>query len=103
MAAIEMARSVILEVNPNVPYAYGNCRVHIRNVTAILESDTPITESGLPQILPVHEAIGQLVAEQIPDGATIQLGYGGIPDAVVSQIKDKKDLGIHTEVFGTGF
>ena len=102
MAAIETARTVILEVNPNVPYAYGNCRVHIRNVTAILEDDKPVTESGLPQILPVHEAIGQLVAEQIPDGATIQLGYGGIPDAVVSQITNKKDLGIHTEVFGDG-
>lgn len=102
MAAIETARTVILEVNPNVPYAYGNCKVHVRNVTAIVEDSTPVVETGLPQILPVHEAIGQLVAEQIPDGATIQLGYGGIPDAVVSQIKDKKDLGIHTEVFGEG-
>ncbi len=102
MAAIEKARSVILEVNPNVPYTYGDCLVHISKVTAIVEGDTQVTEIGLPKITPVHEAIGQFVAEQIPDGSTIQLGYGGIPDAVVSQLMHKHDLGIHTEFLGDG-
>nr|MBL8409880.1 acetyl-CoA hydrolase/transferase family protein [Dechloromonas sp.] len=102
MAAIEKARVVVLEVNPNVPFANGNCHIHISQVAALTESDEPILEVGLPKIGPVQEAIGKYVADMIPNGATLQIGYGGIPDAVVMQLTDKHDLGIHTEMVGDG-
>lgn len=102
MAAIAKARAVVLEVNPNVPFANGNCHVHISQVAALVESEEPILEVGLPKIGPVQEAIGKYVAELIPDGATLQIGYGGIPDAVVMQLTHKRDLGIHTEMIGDG-
>jgi acyl-CoA hydrolase len=102
MAAVSKARAVILEVNPGVPFSYGNCHVHISQVAAIVESDLPIPEVGLPKIGPVQEAIGKYVADMIPDGATLQIGYGGIPDAVVMQLTNKRDLGIHTEMLGDG-
>lgn len=102
MAAIRRARAVILEVNPNVPFAFGNCHVHISQVTALMENEEPVLEVGLPTIGPVQEAIGKYVADLIEDGSTLQIGYGGIPDAVVMQLTHKKDLGIHTEMIGDG-
>lgn len=102
MAAIKKARAVVLEVNPNVPYAHGNCHVHISQVTALVESQEPVLEVGLPKIGPVQEAIGKYVADMIDDGSTLQIGYGGIPDAVVMQLTSKHDLGIHTEMIGDG-
>ncbi|WP_415035527.1 acetyl-CoA hydrolase/transferase family protein [Azonexus sp.] len=102
MAAVEKARAVVLEVNPNVPFAYGNCHIHISQVAALTESNDPLFEVGLPKIGPVQEAIGAHVAEMIPDGATLQIGYGGIPDAVVMQLTNKHNLGVHTEMVGDG-
>lgn len=102
MAALTQARAVVLEVNPNVPFAYGNCLVHVSQVTALVESSEPVFEVGLPTIGPVQEAIGKQVADLVEDGSTLQIGYGGIPDAVVMQLTDKHDLGIHTEMIGDG-
>jgi acyl-CoA hydrolase len=102
MAAAKVARAIVLEVNPNVPNTFGNCKIHISQVTALIESADALTEVGLPKIGPVQEAIGKYVAELIPDGATLQIGYGGIPDAVVQQLAHKHDLGIHTEMIGDG-
>ena len=102
LAAIKKARMVVLEVNPNVPYALGNCHVHISQVAALVESSEPVLEVGLPKIGPVQEAIGKYVADMIEDGSTLQIGYGGIPDAVVMQLTAKHDLGIHTEMIGDG-
>jgi len=102
MAAIAQARAVVLEVNPNVPFANGNCHIHISQVTALTESSDAVLEVGLPKIGPVQEAIGKYVADMIPDGATLQIGYGGIPDAVVMQLTHKHDLGVHTEMIGDG-
>lgn len=102
MAAIAKARNVVLEVNPNVPWSNGGCLVHISQVTALVESIDPVLEVGMPKIGPVQEAIGKYVADLIPDGATLQIGYGGIPDAVVMQLAHKRDLGIHTEMIGDG-
>ena len=102
MAAIRKARAIVLEVNPNVPYAFGNNQIHISQVTALVEDDTPILEVGLPKIGPVQQAIGKYVADMINDGDTLQIGYGAIPDAVVMQLTDKRDLGIHTEMIGDG-
>lgn len=102
MAALKKARVVVLEVNPNVPFAHGDCVVHISQVSALVESEAPVFEVGLPQIGAVQQAIGKAVADMIPDGATLQVGYGGITDAVVMQLTDKKDLGVHTEMIGDG-
>ena len=102
MAAITKARAVVLEVNPNVPFAYGDCHVHVSQVAALVESTEPVLEVGLPKIGSVQEAIGKYVADLIDDGSTLQIGYGGIPDAVVMQLTHKHDLGIHTEMIGDG-
>jgi acyl-CoA hydrolase len=102
MAAVARARAVVLEVNPNVPFAHGACHVHVSRVAALVEDETPVLEVGLPKIGPVQEAIGRQVADMIEDGSTLQIGYGGIPDAVVMQLAHKRDLGIHTEMIGDG-
>ena len=102
MAAIARARVIILEVNPNVPFTHGQCHVHISQVSAVVESSAAIFEVGLPVIGPVQAAIGKYVADMIGDGATLQIGYGAIPDAVVMQLSHKHDLGIHTEMVGNG-
>jgi acyl-CoA hydrolase len=102
MAAVAKARAVVLEVNPNVPFANGNCHVHISQVAALVESHEPVMEVGLPKIGPVQVAIGKYVADMIDDGSTLQIGYGGIPDAVVMQLSHKHDLGVHTEMIGDG-
>ena len=102
MAAIARARAVVLEVNPNVPFTNGKCHVHVSQIAALVEDDAPVLEVGLPKIGPVQEAIGKYVADMIEDGSTLQIGYGGIPDAVVVQLTAKHDLGIHTEMVGDG-
>jgi acyl-CoA hydrolase len=102
MSAIKKARTVILEVNPNVPFAYGDCLIHISQVTALIESSEPLLEVGLPKIGPVEQRIGEYVGELIQDGNTLQIGFGAIPDAVVMQLKNKHDLGIYTEMIGDG-
>lgn len=102
MAAVERARVVVLEVNSTAPFAHGNCHVHVSQVTALVESDAPLREVGLPTVGPVQQAIGSYVADMIEDGSTLQIGYGGIPDAVVVQLRHKRDLGIHSEMMGDG-
>ena len=102
MAAIRRARVVLLEVNPNVPFANGDCLVHISQVAGLVESADELFEVGLPEIGPVQQAIGKYVAELIDDGSTLQIGYGGILDAVVVQLQHKRELGIHTEMLGDG-
>ncbi|MCE4552905.1 acetyl-CoA hydrolase/transferase family protein [Roseateles cellulosilyticus] len=102
MAAVERARAVVLEVNANAPFANGNCHVHISQLTALVETEVPIREVGAPSIGPIPEAIGSHVAEMIEDGSTLQIGYGSIPDAVVMQLRHKRDLGIHSEMMGDG-
>ncbi len=102
LEAARHARAIVLEVNPNVPFAYGNNVVHISQVAALVEDDSPIIEVGLPQIGPVQQQIGKFISDMIPDGATLQIGYGSIPDAVVMQLGNKNDLGIHTEMIGDG-
>ncbi len=102
MAAISMARAVVLEVNPGLPFTFGDCHIHISQVTALVENDEPLFVLGHPSIGPVELAIGSHVADMIPDGATLQIGIGAIPDAVVQQLDIKNDLGMHTEMFGDG-
>lgn len=101
-AATKMARAVILEVNPNVPFPYGNCHVHVSQVAAVVEDATPVLEAPSPPVGDVERAIAAHVGELVADGSTLQIGYGSIPDAVASNLRNKVDLGIHTEMIGNG-
>jgi 4-hydroxybutyrate CoA-transferase len=96
---LDTASLKIVEVNPNVPRVFGNCRVHVEDVDIIVESDMAIQELLSPELGPDDETIGQLIAERIPDGATVQIGFGAVPSAVALSLKDHKHLGVHTEMF----
>ena len=102
LAAVERARAVVVEVNPELPFTYGNCHIHLSQVAAVVDSVQPMVELAPSVIGPTQVAIAQHVAELIPDGATLQIGIGGIPDAVVKQLMTKNDLGLHTEMLGDG-
>ncbi len=93
------AKKVFLEVNPTAPRTHGNCCIHISKVTALCETDIPITEVPSGEITDVDRAIGGHIAAEIPDGACIQLGIGGMPNAVAQGLFDRKDLGVHSEMF----
>ncbi len=100
--AIDVADIVIVETNPNFPRTYGDNQVHVSEVDYIIETDYEVPTILNPEPNEKDMVIGKLIAEHIIDGATIQLGIGGIPNAVASFLKDKKDLGIHTEMFTNG-
>ena len=91
-------RLLIIEVNKYVPRTYGNNQLHISEVDVIIEHDVPLVEVPAPPTKKEWDLIGHYIAEMVPDGATLQLGVGGIPSAVGQCLKDKKDLGVHTEV-----
>lgn len=99
---IKAAKTVILECSPNVPRVFGDTSVNIKDVDYIVECDygAPIIPEGTPNEKDI--VIGNLIADYIHDGDCIQVGIGGIPDAVVSRLFDKKDLGVHTEMMTTG-
>jgi acetyl-CoA hydrolase len=102
-AAAERARTVIALVNRQMPRSLGDAFIHVSKLTHVVEIDRPVLE--LPQVGSIGEvarAIGAHVAELIPDGATLQMGIGEIPDAVLLFLKDKHHLGIHTEMFSDG-
>ncbi len=100
--AIDLADIVIVEVNPNFPRTFGDNQVHIDEVDYIIESNYPVPTIINAEPNEKDMLIGKEIAKHIPDGATIQLGIGGIPNAVAYFLKDKKDLGIHTEMFTNG-
>lgn len=101
-AALERSKIVIAQVNPNMPRTLGDCFVHISRVTHIVEVDEPLPELEKGGFTEVEEKIGRYIADLIEDGDTLQLGIGGIPDAVLFYLKDKRDLGIHTEMVSDG-
>ena len=98
-AQMSRADKIFLEVNPNMPRVLGDNFVHISEVDAICESDKPLPTIPDAVLGEKDLKIGAFVAERIPDGATIQLGIGSIPNAVGQNLKGKKDLGIHSEMF----
>lgn len=98
----KVVERVILEVNANMPRVYGNTRVHISDVTALVENDVDVLEAGKAPQAPQDIAIGQIIAGMIEDGSTIQMGIGGLPDAVCAALKNHKDLGFHTELLTPG-
>jgi acyl-CoA hydrolase len=99
---IEAADLVILEINENLPWTLGDTQLHISEVDYIVENTVGLPE--LPVVPPTEaeEAIGGYIADLIEDGSTLQLGIGGIPNAITPFIMNRKDLGIHTEMFTDG-
>ena len=100
-AAME-AELVIAQINPSMPRTLGDSFIHISDIDYIVEADTPLIELPPAGISEVERAIGKNCASLIEDGDTLQLGIGAIPDAVLGFLKEKKDLGIHSEMISDG-
>jgi 4-hydroxybutyrate CoA-transferase len=101
-AAVDHARTVIALVNPQVPLTLGNSAVHVGRFAAIVETDRPLPTSHPPSIGETERMIGEVVSELVPNGSTLQMGIGAIPDAVLSHLTNREDLGVHTEMFSDG-
>jgi itaconate CoA-transferase len=100
--AARHCKQLIVEVNEHMPRVFGDSLIHISEVDAIVENHVPLLELIPPASKPEDPAIGESIAELVPDGATIQLGIGGIPNAVARYLKGHTDLGIHTELLVPG-
>jgi len=100
--AANAARLVIAEVNRRMPRTLGDSFIHVRDLDVVVEVDYPLPEAPQGGASPVHQRIGEIIAEMIPDGATLQMGIGSIPDAVLANLGNHKDLGVHTELFSDG-
>lgn len=104
----EKSKCVIAQVNKQMPRGLGNSFIHVNKIDYIVEVDEPLKElpqvdpDASPEILEIYDRIGKNVADLIDDGATLQMGIGAIPDAVLKYLHDKKDLGVHTEMFSDG-
>jgi acyl-CoA hydrolase/RimJ/RimL family protein N-acetyltransferase len=101
-AAVESAAHVIAQVNSNLPRTMGDSFVPVQRIDALIPGDEPVLEFVTPGSSELAGRIAKNVATLIEDGSTIQIGYGGIPNALLSYLADKKDLGVHTEVFSDG-
>lgn len=101
IAAIEVARLKIAVVNPNVPFAYGDL-VPIKAFTHLVYDESPLITKDFVEPTELDIQIGKNCAELVPDGACIQMGIGSLPNALAYQLKDHKNLGIHTEMFADG-
>ena len=99
MAATRAARTVIAQLNPSMPRTLGDSFIHVDEIDLAVEVDLPPFEHHEAPIGEVERRIGEHVAELVPDGATVQMGIGSIPAAVGLALRDKRDLGIHTELF----
>lgn len=101
VSCAEVAKKLIIQINRNLPFTYG-ASIPLEKATVILEADEEIFEIPPTPIQEKEQAIADFIAPLIPDGACLQLGIGGVPDAVLSTLYHKKNLGIHTELFSDG-
>ncbi|MGQ9909866.1 MAG: acetyl-CoA hydrolase/transferase family protein [Candidatus Flexifilum sp.] len=101
-AAAEAARIVIAQINPHMPRTLGDSFIHVSQIDYAVKVDLPLPEVPRAQSSPTQEAIARHVAGLIEDGSTLQTGIGGIPDAVLSYLTDRRHLGVHTELFSDG-
>lgn len=99
---LEAADLVILEINENMPRTLGDTQVHIDQVDWVVENTTDLVQLPPAKTSAADETIGTLIAAMVQDGSTLQLGIGGIPNAITRHLQDKHDLGIHTEMFTDG-
>jgi len=102
LSAARAARHVIAQVNPRVPRTLGDSFLTVCDIEAIVEDERPLAEFYQGDITPTHREIARHVAALIPDEATLQIGVGGIPDAVLARLTGRRDLGVHTEMFSDG-
>ena len=98
-AAADSARIIIAEVNEQMPRSHGNTVVPFERITAFIHTDRPLIEQDPEPETEVEARIGEIVAGLVEDGSTLQMGIGAIPDAALLRLRDKRDLGIHTEMF----
>jgi acyl-CoA hydrolase len=99
---IDAADLVILEINENLPWTLGDTQVHLSEVDYLVENHTTLPQLPVAPPTSAEEAIGGFISELIEDGSTLQLGIGGIPNAITPFLMKRKDLGIHTEMFTDG-
>ena len=102
LTAARYAKHLIAEVNERMPRTHGDNAIHVSHVATIVETSRPLLELPIEPVTDVHLGIARNVASLIPDGATLQMGIGGIPNAVLACLGDKRDLGIHTEMVSDG-
>jgi acyl-CoA hydrolase len=101
-AALERADLVIAQINPKMPRTHGDGLIHVDQIDHGVEVDAPIPEASRPQLTDVERAIGRNCAELVENGATLQMGIGAIPDAVLAALDGHERLGVHTEMFSDG-
>ena len=102
LTAAKHARLVVAEVNQQMPRTYGDSFLHVGDIDFMVPTDRPLLELPRHPTTELHRAIGRHIAGLIEDGSTLQMGIGGIPDAVLFYLRDKNDLGVHTEMFSDG-
>lgn len=101
-AAVQCAKTVVAQVNPNMPRALGDGLIHVNAIDYLIDVDDQLPEHPMKPVTDVSRQIGQNVAALIEDGATLQMGIGEIPNAVLASLENHRDLGIHTEMFSDG-
>tara|TARA_B100000809_G_C15095458_1_gene514812 strand:- start:73 stop:1353 length:1281 start_codon:yes stop_codon:yes gene_type:complete len=101
-AAIDTAKYVIAQVNPNMPFVHGNGIIHVSKIHACVPVNDPLYERAIKPISELEKNIGKNIASLVEDGATLQMGIGGIPDAALSYLNHHKNIGIHTEMCSDG-
>jgi 4-hydroxybutyrate CoA-transferase len=101
-AATESSRTVIAQVNTRVPRTLGDSFIHLDQIDWAVQANGPLLSHPAPSISPTEQRIGEYVADLVEDGATLQLGIGGIPNAALAAMGSKRDLGVHTEMFSDG-
>ena len=102
LAAIETADTVIAQINKYVPRAWGDAMISIKDIDIFVEKDIPLHVHNNAPISEIEQAIGKNVAGLVEDGACLQMGIGGIPNAVLAELTNHKNLGVHTEMFSDG-
>jgi 4-hydroxybutyrate CoA-transferase len=102
LTAARLARYVVAQVNDQMPRTYGDSFIHVNKIDAIVESSRPLCALKKPEVSDLQVAIARNVAGLIEDGAVLQTGIGGIPDAVLPLLMDRKDLGVHSELVSDG-
>eukprot|EP00697_Spironema_sp_BW2_P012718 gnl/Spiro4/29352_TR14372_c0_g1_i1.p1 gnl/Spiro4/29352_TR14372_c0_g1~~gnl/Spiro4/29352_TR14372_c0_g1_i1.p1 ORF type:complete len:456 (-),score=165.10 gnl/Spiro4/29352_TR14372_c0_g1_i1:104-1471(-) len=101
-AAVEQAQHLVAQINPCMPRTHGQSNVHIDCFDSVVLCEEPLVEHVEPPLTDVEKTIGSHIAALVPDGACLQVGIGGVPNAVLASLKNHKNLGVHTEMFSDG-
>lgn len=102
LPASSVSKKIIAQINPHVPFSYGDAILHVSKIDAAVYVDEPLIEVPTNEPTAEEIRIGEAIAERIPDGATLQIGVGGIPNAVIRALQNHKHLGLHTEAMTDG-